>query len=93
MKMPTLRTHRIVLRPFAQEDAPRVQELAGAREVALGTLTIPHPYEDGVAEEWIGSLEEQWRGRDALMLAMVTKIRRAGREYRAGSHRRPSCQS
>ena len=73
MEMPTLRTHRLVLRPFTQEDAPRVQELAGAREVALGTLTIPHPYEDGVAEEWIGSLEQQWRGREALMLAMVTE--------------------
>lgn len=58
MKVPILRTSRLVLRPFEQSDAPRVQELAGAREVALNTLQIPHPYPDAVAEAWIGGHEE-----------------------------------
>jgi ribosomal-protein-alanine N-acetyltransferase len=52
---PTLRTERLVLRPFSTADAPTVKELAGAREIASTTLNVPHPYEDGMAETWIGT--------------------------------------
>jgi [ribosomal protein S5]-alanine N-acetyltransferase len=43
----------ITLRPLTLADAPDVQTLAGAYEVALNTLLVPHPYPDGAAEEWI----------------------------------------
>ena len=46
-------TPRLVLRRFTLEDAPLVQQMAGAREVALNTLLIPYPYPDGEAERWI----------------------------------------
>ena len=55
-----LKTQRLILRPFSLEDAPDVQRLAGHPEIAKTTGAVPHPYEDGMAEEWIG-LHEGWR--------------------------------
>ncbi len=57
---PTLETQRLILRPFTIEDAPVMQRLAGAREIAAMTLTIPHPYEGGMAEQWISSHQEKY---------------------------------
>jgi ribosomal-protein-alanine N-acetyltransferase len=53
LPQPVLETERLRLRPFALSDAPAVKTLAGAREIAATTLTVPHPYEDGMAEAWI----------------------------------------
>lgn len=49
----TLRTTRLVLRPFGSDDIPTVQRLLSERAVAEQTLTIPHPYPDGAAAEFI----------------------------------------
>jgi len=54
-QIPTLITKRLILRPFTLDDAPDVQRLAGAPEIANTTLLIPHPYPDGAAEEWINT--------------------------------------
>ncbi|RAM49289.1 MAG: GNAT family N-acetyltransferase [Hapalosiphonaceae cyanobacterium JJU2] len=49
----TVQTQRLILRPFRLADANDVQLLAGAWEIAAMTLNVPHPYEDGMAQEWI----------------------------------------
>lgn len=72
-KIPTLKTERLILRPFTLEDAPDVQRLAGAREIARTTLNIPHPYEDGMAEGWIETHQEQFEKGRVLELAVVKK--------------------
>lgn len=50
---PVLLTPRLRLRPIEMADAPRIQLLAGERDVAYSTMLVPHPYEDGMAEAWI----------------------------------------
>ncbi|MRH45093.1 GNAT family N-acetyltransferase [Aquibacillus halophilus] len=48
-----LRTKRLILRPYDMEDAARTKELAGMKEIAETTISIPHPYTFGDAESWI----------------------------------------
>jgi RimJ/RimL family protein N-acetyltransferase len=61
---PTLRTARLLLGTFSPEDAPELQRLAGAREIADTTVSIPHPYDLDHALAWIGQQRrEAVRGR------------------------------
>jgi RimJ/RimL family protein N-acetyltransferase len=81
--IPTLTTERLVLRPFSAEDAPAVQALAAAPEVAATSLNIPHPYPEGTAAAWIarhavaaadGTLRT-WaitRAADSILLGSIT---------------------
>ena len=51
---PTIRTARLLLRPFTRADAGAVTELAGAFEIADTTISVPHPYSAKLAIDWIG---------------------------------------
>jgi [ribosomal protein S5]-alanine N-acetyltransferase len=68
---PTLQTARLILRPFHLSDAPVVQHLAGAPEVAATTLNVPHPYQDGMAEAWIKSHEKDFAARRQAVFAVA----------------------
>jgi RimJ/RimL family protein N-acetyltransferase len=64
---PVLTTARLVLRPMGPGDAAAVQKWAGDFEVADTALNIPHPYPDGLADEWIAMHGRAWRdGREAV---------------------------
>ena len=69
--LPSLRTERLVLRPFTEADAADVKRLAGAWEVADTTLNIPHPYPEGAAAEWIATHAATWTTGAGVTLAIA----------------------
>ncbi len=71
--LPILKTPRLQLRPFTEGDAPDVQRLAGAREIADTTLTIPHPYADGLAEQWIAGHAPAFEAGTHAVFAIVLR--------------------
>jgi ribosomal-protein-alanine N-acetyltransferase len=82
MDLPTLRTERLLLRPFTRDDIPELLPLIGAREVAATTRRIPHPYTPAHAEEFIAAAQ---RG-DEINLAICLL---AGRGLVGGGILRP----
>ncbi len=68
---PTIETERLILRPFTMDDAPEVQRLAGEWDIASTTGNIPHPYEDGMAEEWIGTHQERFDKGELVNFAIT----------------------
>ncbi|MDR4472325.1 MAG: GNAT family N-acetyltransferase [Nitrospira sp.] len=59
----TVRTARLLLRPFQTTDAEAVHRLAGSQDVAAGTF-LPHPMDRQAALSWITErVEDQTAGR------------------------------
>jgi RimJ/RimL family protein N-acetyltransferase len=67
----TIRTDRLLLRAPLASDAARIALLAGDYDVASMTGTIPHPYDEEMAVDWITSLE---KGEEGVAFA----VERAG---------------
>lgn len=72
-QLPVLETERLILRSFTYDDASMVKELAGAYEIAYNTLLIPHPYEEGMAENWIGTHQPDLEADHTLTFAITHK--------------------
>ena len=71
--IPTLQTKRLTLRPFSLDDAAEVQRLVGDRLIADTTLSIPHPYKDGMAEEWISQHHPHFAQGKGVTFAVIRK--------------------
>jgi len=70
---PALKTERLVLRPFEMSDAAEVKRLAGERTIADTTVNIPHPYEDGMAEDWIAKQQDIFEQGTGVDFAITLK--------------------
>lgn len=70
---PTLTTARLVLRPYAPEDAAAVHGHLQDREVASTTAMIPHPYPEGAAETWIATHAARHEAGEAAVLAITLR--------------------
>ena len=70
---PPLLTERLVLRSFTLGDAADVQRLAGDPDVASTLPNMPHPYEDGMAEEWMRFCSERYDKDEALNFAITLR--------------------
>ncbi|HEY4902533.1 MAG TPA: GNAT family protein [Candidatus Sulfotelmatobacter sp.] len=53
MIIPAIETTRLRLRPYIESDIAELVPLIGAREVAVFTLRIPHPYTEQDARDFI----------------------------------------
>ncbi|KAM3106796.1 GNAT family N-acetyltransferase [Phormidesmis sp. 146-33] len=49
----TLQTERLTLRLLASGDASSIQTVASVREIADTMISIPHPYPDGEARQYV----------------------------------------
>ena len=70
-QQPTIHTKRLILRPFMLKDAAEVQRLAGDRAIAAVTQAIPHPYEDGMAEDWIKTHPKSFAEEKGVVFAIT----------------------
>ncbi len=70
-EQPNLKTKRLLLRPFSLHDASDVQSLAGDANVAETTASVPHPYLDGIAEEWINTHQHNWDNGSQCVYAIT----------------------
>lgn len=71
---PLLTTDRLMLRELTTADGPEVRRMAGEREVACNALNMPYPYLEGMAEEWIESLDKDFQaGRSVVFGVCLLK--------------------
>ena len=74
LSQPSIQTARLILRPFQLSDAAVVQALAGERDIADTTMNIPHPYKDGMAEEWIAGHEPGYSEGTSVTFAITLSV-------------------
>jgi [ribosomal protein S5]-alanine N-acetyltransferase len=68
--IPELATERLTLGALHDEDAAELERLAGAREIADTTISIPHPYTRADAERFITHQREAGARGDEVIFAI-----------------------
>jgi ribosomal-protein-alanine N-acetyltransferase len=68
----TFDSHRLLFRPFQYHDADLIYTYLQEKEIIDNTLSIPYPYEKGMAQEWI-SMHEQQQHLGDFKFAVVLK--------------------
>jgi RimJ/RimL family protein N-acetyltransferase len=66
-----LRTTRLLLRSFADQDIPAIVRLARAPEIAATTINIPHPYAEDDARSFLAHSREELRGGRSTNFAVT----------------------
>ncbi|MEQ1753409.1 MAG: GNAT family N-acetyltransferase [Micropepsaceae bacterium] len=64
-------TERLVLRAIEAIDRVRLVELANNWRVAKNLSTMPFPYTQAAADDWIGKQDQLWSSGKALPLAIT----------------------
>src|SRR5262245_24438212 len=59
---PTLQTERLLLRRLELSDAPAATLLLQEREISNNTLSVPYPYTEAMAIQWITMVQESTDG-------------------------------
>ncbi len=72
-RQPKLETDRLILRPFVPDDAPAVQAMCSAFEIADTTLSIPHPYPEEAAPMWIDTHAPTWEEGTGVTYAVTNR--------------------
>ena len=72
-QQPNLETQRLLLRPLTPDDAATVARLAGKREIAHTTISIPHPYSEDQSREWITAHAGQSATCKEIVFGVVTR--------------------
>lgn len=73
----TLETTRLILRPLSLADAPSIQNLASVREVADTMISIPHPYPDDEAEQYIRRQISEFEAGHSVSFVIERKSKKA----------------
>ncbi len=71
--LPRLETERLILRPLEMTDATNIRQLADHPEIAANLLTMPHPYPEDGAVEFIEKMQDAINAREDFVFAITAK--------------------
>jgi [ribosomal protein S5]-alanine N-acetyltransferase len=71
MTFEPIATERLILRPLEARDRARLIKLANNWKVSKNLGTMPYPYSEAAADEWLGKQAGLWAGGKTVALAVT----------------------